>query len=73
MPCRALHPILEELDGELDGAVPILTVNVDECPESAAMYGVMSMPTVIVFRDGQPVTKLVGLRSKEAYRTVLSK
>lgn len=66
-PCRRLLPILEELDQELAGEVPILKVNVDESPESASAYGVMSMPTVIIFRDGQPVRKLVGLRNKPAY------
>lgn len=67
-PCRRLEPILEELDRQLAGKLPILQVNVDECPESAAAYGVMSMPTVIIFKDGQPVRKLVGLRPAEVYR-----
>ncbi|MDF2937716.1 MAG: Thioredoxin domain protein [Paenibacillaceae bacterium] len=67
-PCRRLEPILEELDRQWDGKVPIFQVNVDESPESAAAYGVMSMPTVIVFKDGQPVRKLVGLRPAEVYR-----
>lgn len=70
-PCRALLPVLKELHEELGGSVAILKVNVDESPESAAAFGVLSMPTVVVFRDGQPVDKFVGLRSKEAYRAAL--
>lgn len=70
-PCRRLHPVLEELDLELGGTVPLLKVNADDCPESVSRYGVMSLPTVIIFRDGQPVKKLVGLMSKEAYKTAL--
>lgn len=72
-PCRALLPILEELDREFAGEVSILKVNTDESPEAASAYGVMSMPTVIVFENGQPVNKLVGLRPKEVYRTALGR
>lgn len=70
-PCKRLLPILDELDQEYGDSLTILKINVDECPESVAAFGVMSMPTVIVFRDGQPVQKFVGLRSKETYRMAL--
>ncbi|RAV16033.1 thioredoxin family protein [Paenibacillus contaminans] len=72
-PCKVLLPILEELSAELGDSVPILTVDVDESPVSAGRFGVMAMPTVIVFHDGEPVEKLVGLRSKAAYAAVLAK
>ncbi|WP_409344426.1 thioredoxin family protein [Paenibacillus sp. MBLB4367] len=72
-PCKVLLPILEELSGELGGSVPILKVNVDESPVSAGRFGVMAMPTVIVFKDGEPVEKLVGLRTKSAYAAVVAK
>jgi thioredoxin 1 len=72
-PCKPLLQILDELDAEYDGAVEILKLNVDESPASAAEFGVMSMPTVILFKDGVPVEKLVGLRPKEAYRNIIAK
>lgn len=71
-PCRSLNGILEELDAELGGEMPLLKLNVDESPEAAAAYGVMSLPTVIIFCDGQPHAKFVGLRSKDAYRRALT-
>lgn len=72
-PCRTLLPLLEELDQELDGTVTMLKVNCDDSPEAASAFGVMSMPTVVIFRDGQPVDKFVGLRPKEAYRAALAR
>ncbi|MGN7308843.1 thioredoxin, partial [Bacillus subtilis] len=62
-PCKMLAPILEELSTEVGDAVKIAKVNVDENPESASRFGVMSIPTLIFFKDGQPVDKVVGLNS----------
>lgn len=72
-PCKALLPILDQLDTELEDGISILKVNVDESPASAASYGIMSMPTVIFFRNGEPVDKLVGLRPKEVYSNIIRK
>jgi len=72
-PCRVLHPILEELQQEQKGKVKIVQVDCDESPELSSRYSVMSMPTVILFNDGVPVEKLVGLRPKEVYRTLLGR
>ncbi|TBL71201.1 thioredoxin [Paenibacillus thalictri] len=72
-PCKALLPILEELDGEYGERLSVMKVNVDESPESAARYGIMSMPTVVIFKGGEAVEKLVGLRPKEVYTSLLSK
>lgn len=63
-PCRKLAPILEEVAGELDGQVQIMKLNTDENPESPGNYGVMSIPTLIVFKDGQEVARMVGVMSK---------
>lgn len=71
-PCKMIAPVLEELDQELSG-VKIAKVNVDENPESASRFGVMSIPTLIVFKDGQPVDKVVGFQSKDALKNVLSR
>ncbi|MFD2614227.1 thioredoxin [Paenibacillus gansuensis] len=72
-PCKVLLPQLEELQQELEGHVTMYKVDVDQAQETAAAFGVMSMPTVLVFRDGVPVDKLVGLRPKAAYRAVLAR
>ncbi|MBW5445974.1 thioredoxin [Cohnella sp. CFH 77786] len=65
-PCKMQLPIVEELAEELKGQATIAKVNVDEEPELASQFGVMSIPTLILFKDGQPVDKLVGLQSKAA-------
>ncbi|RED84128.1 thioredoxin [Cohnella phaseoli] len=67
-PCKMQLPIVEELSEELKGTATIAKVNVDEQPELASQFGVMSIPTLILFKDGQPVDKLVGLQSKEALK-----
>ncbi|MBE0340987.1 thioredoxin, partial [Paenibacillus sp. 28ISP30-2] len=68
-----IAPILEDLSTEVGDSVKIAKVNVDENPESASRFGVMSIPTLIVFKDGQPVDKVVGLNSKEALKSMLTK
>ncbi|OXS57748.1 thioredoxin [Cohnella sp. CIP 111063] len=67
-PCKMQLPIVEELAEELKGTANIAKVNVDEEPELASQFGVMSIPTLILFKDGQPVDKLVGLQSKESLK-----
>ena len=61
-PCRMQTPILERLADELGGQVASCKVNVDENAEAAAAFNVMSIPTLIVFRDGKPVKQFVGLQ-----------
>ena len=61
-------PIVEELSTELEGTAVIGKINVDEEPELASQFGVMSIPTLILFKDGQPVDKMVGLQSKDALK-----
>lgn len=72
-PCKVLLPIMEELEREHAGALAVFKVDVEEATETAALFGIMSMPTVILFRDGQPVDKLVGLRTKATYNALLEK
>jgi len=72
-PCKMQLPIVEELSEELKGTATIAKVNVDEEPELASQFGVMSIPTLILFKDGQPVDKLVGLQSKEALKAKIEK
>lgn len=64
-PCRALHPLLEQVAAEFDGKVKVVRVNVDSAPDLAAQFGVMSIPTLMLFRGGQPVATSVGALPKE--------
>ncbi len=70
-PCRMLTPVLHELAGELKNQAKVVKVNVDEEPELASRYGVVSIPTVIAFKKGQATGKVVGFRSKEDFRKMV--
>ena len=72
-PCKMIAPVLEELDKEIGSNLKIAKVNVDDNPESAGRYGVMSIPTLILFKDGKPVDKVVGFQSKDALKSVVSR
>lgn len=71
-PCKMQLPIVEELATELEGKATIGKINVDEQPELASQFGVMSIPTLILFKDGQPVDKMVGVQSKDSLKTKIS-
>lgn len=64
-PCKALNPILEKLEAEIAGRVKIVKVNIDESPDVSSRYSIMSIPTLLVFKDGEVVNQLVGLVQKE--------
>jgi thioredoxin 1 len=63
-PCRSIAPVVDELAGEYAGRVGFAKVNVDENPRVATEYGVRSIPTLLLFKDGKPVKQIVGLRPK---------
>ena len=63
-PCKMIAPVLDELAGELGGKAKIVKINVDDNPEVAGQYGIMSIPTLILFKDGKPMNKLVGGQPK---------
>ena len=65
-PCKMLGPVLEDLAGEYEGKAKIVKVNVDETPEVAIKYGVSSIPTLLIFKDGELVNKAVGAYPKES-------
>ena len=67
-PCMRQAPALEEL---CEAGYAVGKIDVDECPELAGAYGVMSIPTLIVFKDGKEQTRLVGLQSKDRLEAVL--
>jgi thioredoxin 1 len=72
-PCKTLLPILHDLADSYGETVSVLQVDCDESPDLAGEFGVMSMPTVIVFRDGEPVERLVGLRPRSLYEQVIER
>lgn len=65
-PCKQIAPILDEIATEYAGDVQVAKVNVDDHPDLATRYRVMSIPTLLVFRDGEVVKTLTGARSKSA-------
>jgi len=63
-PCKMIAPILQEIAAEQVGKIKIVKLNVDDAPDVALKYQVMSIPTLLVFKDGVEVLKLVGARGK---------
>lgn len=72
-PCRAVSPIMDELAEDYDGKAKVAKVNVDEQGEIANRYKIMSIPTVMVFKGGQMVEKMIGARSKSEYAGLIDK
>jgi len=63
-PCRAVAPVLEEVAGELKGKLKIVKLNVDENPETAAKYGIQSIPTLMIFKNGEMASRQIGAAPK---------
>ncbi|MCL6452036.1 MAG: thioredoxin [Alicyclobacillus sp.] len=63
-PCRMMAPVLEEVSDEAADRLVVAKLNVDENPRTAGAYGIMSIPTMILFRGGRPVKQLVGYMPK---------
>ena len=72
-PCKMIAPILEELAPEGLGKANIAKLNVDENQATASEYEVMSIPTLILFKDGEPVDKVVGFQPKEQLAALIEK
>lgn len=70
-PCKIVGPTIEGLAKDYAGKVKVGKLDVDENPETASKYGVMSIPTVFVFKNGQPVKTLVGAQGKESYQKAI--
>jgi thioredoxin 1 len=66
VPCHMVSPVVEEIARDHAGALSVGKLNVDDNPETARRYGVMSIPTLIVFKDGQEKARVVGARGKDA-------
>jgi thioredoxin 1 len=72
-PCKMIAPVLEDLDAEIGEKVKIVKVDVDENQETAGKFGIMSIPTLLVLKDGEVVDKMVGFQPKEALAERLEK
>jgi thioredoxin 1 len=64
-PCKAIAPIVEELAGEYEGKLKVMKLDVDDNPRTATAYGVQSIPTLLVFKGGQPAERIVGAVPKK--------
>lgn len=73
MPCKIFAPVLEELSDEFDGKVNFAKLNIDDFGAVAQEYGIVSIPTIILFKSGKPVEQLVGVRPKEEVARMLEK
>jgi thioredoxin 1 len=71
-PCRAVEPILEQLEADSRGKVEFAKLNIDENPVTAARYDVLSIPTAILFAGGEPKTTVIGARPRSHYERALA-
>lgn len=70
-PCKVVGPVIDALADEYTGKASIVKMDVDANPETAGKYGVMSIPTVMIFKDGKPIKAEVGAHSKDAYKKMI--
>lgn len=64
-PCRMVTPVLEEVAQQFDGKIKIVKLNTDENPQTAAKYGIMAIPSLLVFKDGNEKDRIVGFKPKD--------
>ena len=70
-PCRIVSPTIDELGKEYEGKVKVGKMNVDENPKVAGQYGIMSIPSIVFFKNGQPIKTMIGAQAKENYKEVI--
>jgi thioredoxin 1 len=71
-PCRMIAPVVEELAGENSGSIKVGKLNVDDAPSSAQNYGVSSIPTLIIFKQGEVVERFVGVQPKSRLQQAIN-
>lgn len=71
-PCRRIAPLLDELSSELAGKATIAKLDIEQSQETTARFGVTSIPTLILFKDGQEVKRLVGLTDKDSLKKLIT-
>jgi thioredoxin 1 len=72
-PCRMIGPVLDELAGEMSDQVKFAKVNVDEAGETAARFGIQSIPCLVLFKNGQEVDRIVGAQGKQILKKWIAK
>jgi thioredoxin 1 len=72
-PCQVLAPIVDELATEYNGKLKVMKLNTDDNPDVAGRYGIMSIPTLLFFKGGQPVEKVVGAVPKKVLKDAIDK
>lgn len=72
-PCKMVGPIVDEIAVDYDGRVKVVKMNVDENTQTPGSYGIMSIPTLMIFKNGEPKETLVGVKPKEAFKQSLDK
>ena len=70
-PCQMVAPIVEDLAQEYNGKLKVMKLNTDEAPEVAGRYQIMSIPTILFFKNGQLVEKIVGARPKQQFKQII--
>ncbi|HVW66704.1 MAG TPA: thioredoxin [Candidatus Peribacteraceae bacterium] len=71
-PCRAMHPVMEDLANEYDGKVKFVQMNVDENTQIPGMFGIQSIPTFMLFKDGKPLKGFMGAAPKAAFKQAVN-
>ncbi|MBF7096359.1 thioredoxin [Alkalibacter mobilis] len=72
-PCKMVTPVMEELDQQYDGKIKVVKVNVDENPEISEALRITSIPTIVLFKEGQPKDAVVGFRPKNDFEKMIDK
>ena len=70
-PCQMVAPIVDELAQEYQGRLKVMKLNTDEAPEVAGKYQIMSIPSILFFKGGEVVEKIVGARSKQQFKEII--
>lgn len=70
-PCKIIGPVVEELAKEYEGKVKVVKLNVDDNPEMAGQFNVMSIPTLMIFKGGEPVKTIIGAQAKESIKKAM--
>ncbi len=73
MPCKMIAPVIDQLADQHNGKVLVAKVNIDDSPEIAARYGIMSIPSIVLFKGGIKVDQMVGARPKAQFDEMISK
>lgn len=72
-PCKMAEPVLEELSSQYEGKLVIFKINIDDNQSTAARYGVMSIPTTILFKEGQELGRQIGFAGKNAFEDLIKR